>query len=65
MFIRDYVTAQEHLSGLQPKRSRNALFNRREICSKKTKSIKKYIKSAQFPPGNHLRGTDNEGEKLC
>jgi hypothetical protein len=61
----DYVTAKERLGRLQPKRSRNTLFNRREVRSKKTKCTKKYAKSAQFFPDNHLRDADNEGEKLC
>ncbi len=43
MLIRDTVTAQERLSGLQTKGIRNRLFNKRQMATKN----KKYKKSPE------------------
>ncbi|HRA42984.1 MAG TPA: hypothetical protein PLV31_04795, partial [Gammaproteobacteria bacterium] len=44
MLIRDTVTAQERLSGLQPKYTKNRLFNRRGKCNQKAKNIRNVAK---------------------
>ena len=47
MLIRDTVTAQERLSGLQPKCIRNRLFDKREMVTRK-KGIKNILKIRNY-----------------
>ncbi len=47
MLIRDTVTAQERLSGLQPKYTKNRPFNRREVRSKSKKHTR-YAENTQL-----------------